>query len=313
MSTRYIINNSDGLLPNQTINGNLNITGGTLYIDGNSVVVNTGGSVTPFLNATGIDPNSQEGIAVTNLYNNLVNTGAIDEFIAIYPILGDNAFTHSFNLLNPDKFQLNYEQAFQHSANGMYGDPNTITGYANTGIIPGKEGMQVDDWGVIYCLQPRPDQNYEATGAEVVNVFNNDINYTGFPFKCRAFYDIDAGLIYSYTTADYYNFGILTTAQVVQGLSVNLGGRTIHKHGTNGIFEFNTLLVDINQSSSNVSATSDPFVSYYWSKRGTPIYIGDSYTNTTTQFIQFIAIGKSGILNLNINPIIDSYQNELGR
>lgn len=286
------------------------------YINGGG-----GGSVTPFLNATGIDPNSQEGIAVTNLYNNLVNTGAINDFVAVYPIVGDNAFTHSFNLLNPDKFQLNYEQSFEHSAQGMsgipsvneFGDPTGLpaTGIAKTGIIPGKEGMNAYDWGVLGWVKTVERNQPELYGDQFINVIDNFGNNTMFRFMCFQ----ETVSIFAYINGVDPFTGMSSPqpfAAVSSGPYDSSFGALI-RGGTNAWNLGFTFVADPGNGGSTSDETQPPYI--FWNPRGNEIQIGGSESlGTTTKLIQFLAIGKSGILYPpNIDGIVSSYQNELGR
>lgn len=51
---------------------------------------------------------------------------------AIYPMVGGNATSHSYNLKNTAQFQLTFSGGWTHSANGAL--PDGTTGYADTGL-----------------------------------------------------------------------------------------------------------------------------------------------------------------------------------
>jgi hypothetical protein len=51
---------------------------------------------------------------------------------AVYPIIWNNADSHSFNFLNPAQYQVNWFGVVTHSSNGVQSDGTT--GYGNTGF-----------------------------------------------------------------------------------------------------------------------------------------------------------------------------------
>jgi len=86
-----------------------------------------------FLTNAGIT-DSQDSAAVSYLYRALVDSGLWDKYIAIWPIVGDNATSQSFNLVSPydedASFRLTYNGTVKHDATGMQVD--ITSGYANT-------------------------------------------------------------------------------------------------------------------------------------------------------------------------------------
>lgn len=69
---------------------------------------------------------------------------------AIYPIVGGNANSHKFNLLNPQDtdvaYRLNFVGGITHSSNGIQG--NGTSGYANTFFNPTSAGVSLNNFGV---------------------------------------------------------------------------------------------------------------------------------------------------------------------
>lgn len=58
--------------------------------------------------------------------------GIYDRLTALYPMVGGDALSHSYNLTNPGLFQLLFVGGWRHSTNGS--TPNGSNAYANTGI-----------------------------------------------------------------------------------------------------------------------------------------------------------------------------------
>ena len=86
-----------------------------------------------FIAATGITASNQQS-AINQLSYDLVNTGLMDKMVAIYPFVGGNATTHSFNLKDPRDanaaFRLTFNGGMTHSSTGIqFGGVN---GYAVT-------------------------------------------------------------------------------------------------------------------------------------------------------------------------------------
>jgi hypothetical protein len=83
-----------------------------------------------FITATGITASNQQS-AINQLSYDLVNTGLMDKMVAIYPFVGGNATTHSFNLKDPRDanaaFRLIFGGGMTHSSTGIqFGGVNGI-------------------------------------------------------------------------------------------------------------------------------------------------------------------------------------------
>jgi len=90
-----------------------------------------------FINVTGIS--GLEAQAVNQLVNNLKSAGLWGLMKVIYPMVGGTAFTHKFNLVNPQDtdaaFRLNFVGGWTHSSSGA--KPDGVAGtYANTFFVP---------------------------------------------------------------------------------------------------------------------------------------------------------------------------------
>lgn len=88
-----------------------------------------------FITATGIS--GVDAAAINQLVLDLKAYFLWTDFIAVYPIIGGNALSHSYNLLDTTTFQLNFNGAWTHAPTGM--TPDGATAYANTGIVPSIE------------------------------------------------------------------------------------------------------------------------------------------------------------------------------
>jgi hypothetical protein len=90
-----------------------------------------------FINATGIG--GIEAVAINNLVNQLKTSGFWSSMKAIYPMVGGTAFTHKFNLVNPQDtdaaFRLIFAGGWTHNSSGAKPDGASGT-YADTFFIP---------------------------------------------------------------------------------------------------------------------------------------------------------------------------------
>jgi len=90
-----------------------------------------------FINATGIG--GIEAVAINNLVNQLKTSGLWTTMKALYPMVGGTAFTHKFNLINPQDtdaaFRLVFAGGWTHNSSGA--KPDGVSGtYADTFFIP---------------------------------------------------------------------------------------------------------------------------------------------------------------------------------
>ena len=86
-----------------------------------------------FFTATGITDETIKG-AVNVLISELTSYGIYDKLDVLYPMVGDTALEHSYNLVNPDNNQLTFFGGWTHASTGA--TPNGTTGYATTSYIP---------------------------------------------------------------------------------------------------------------------------------------------------------------------------------
>lgn len=90
-----------------------------------------------FINVTGIG--GIEAVAINNLVNELKTAGLWSSMKVIYPMVGGTAFTHKFNLINPQDtdaaFRLVFAGGWTHNSSGA--KPDGVSGtYADTFFIP---------------------------------------------------------------------------------------------------------------------------------------------------------------------------------
>lgn len=86
-----------------------------------------------FFTAASITDTTQK-TAINTLVLGLKSASIWSKIPCIYPFVGGNATSHSFNLKNPATFQLTFFGGWTHSATGAL--PNGTNAYAKTGFIP---------------------------------------------------------------------------------------------------------------------------------------------------------------------------------
>jgi hypothetical protein len=172
-------------------------TNGTINGVNNGVIHGTANGVYNELNS--FDPSAQAFIlaarinnmmqrtAVNNLVKSLKRANIWSKFTAIYPFVGGNARSHSFNLINTSLYQITFVGGVTHSANGIQG--NGTNGYANTNLL-GSALPQNDNHLAVYIRTNATDANYDIgtaitgtrvlgfrsrNGAGNIEAYNNDI------------------------------------------------------------------------------------------------------------------------------------------
>lgn len=90
-----------------------------------------------FINVTGIG--GIEAVAINNLVQQLKTAGLWGLMTAVYPMVGGTAYTHKFNLINPQDtnaaYRLNFVGGWTHNSSGA--KPDGVSGtYADTFAAP---------------------------------------------------------------------------------------------------------------------------------------------------------------------------------
>jgi hypothetical protein len=82
-----------------------------------------------FIVAAAITDLTQE-IEIVNVVSSLKSNNLWSKFNAIYPFVGGNATSHSYNLINTTQFQITWNGGVTHNSNGITG--NGVNAYGNT-------------------------------------------------------------------------------------------------------------------------------------------------------------------------------------
>jgi len=86
-----------------------------------------------FMTSASITDSTQQA-AVNYLVTDLKSNNLWSKMKAVYPMVGGNATSHSYNLKNPSQFQITWNGGLTHSSNGVL--PNGTNGFGNTNFNP---------------------------------------------------------------------------------------------------------------------------------------------------------------------------------
>lgn len=93
--------------------------------------------VSDFVDAADVGGNLKNNSIILQ-YLNIIDNACIKAGVsmgAVYPFVGNNSISHSFNFLNPSQHQITWNGGITHSVNGIKGDGST--GFGNTNMTNG--------------------------------------------------------------------------------------------------------------------------------------------------------------------------------
>lgn len=122
--------------------------------------------------------------AVVQLYNDLESNGLLNEMVALYPFVGANSNAHSYNLINPLEYQLEFYGSMTHNSNGITG--NGTNAYARTGFNA--------------TAYPNPTASFG------LSLYNRTNNQTGYDIGSNTTGAVQRFLITKYTTGASSSF-----------------------------------------------------------------------------------------------------------
>ena len=129
-----------------------------------------------FMTSASITDSTQQA-AVNYLVTDLKSNNLWSKMKAVYPMVGGNATSHSYNLKNPSQFQITWNGGLTHDSNGVLG--NGTNGYGNTNLSPNTNLVKYNTHTSIY-LRTNTDGIYCDLGAsndsfnEMVTIYSKD-------------------------------------------------------------------------------------------------------------------------------------------
>lgn len=239
-----------------------------------------------FISVANITDSTQQ-IAINYLVKELVDNNLMSKFNFIYPMVGGDATRHSYNLINPNLYQLTFSGGWVHSSNGS--TPNGTNAFANSGFKP--NSIIGDD--IHYSYYSRTDSN----------PLNEVVIGSG-----------DSTTLNYFTIRDHINrLRIVSfSSESNQAISPNTNGL--------GFYIANIQSVSLRQIIKNGAIINSNTVNQNTLKSSTNLYIGAYNSNGTTVSFSnkqcaFVSIGN-GMTNSEItifNNIVQQFQIILGR
>lgn len=228
--------------------------------------------------------------AINYLVKQLIDNNLMSKFSFIYPFVGGDAVKHSYNLVNPNLFQLTFSGGWAHSSNGIL--PNAINTWANTNCIANSIST-INDVHISYYSRTDSVIGYEVT----IGVFDGT---RGLSLRIReatnnrgyAFFRSD------FTNQPFFNSNIPSTGLHIANTTSSTS-RQLVKNGT---------ILNENTVNEIYLAPNRPLYIGAINLNGSPA----SYTNKECAF----ASGGLGLTNSEIttfNTIVQTYQTILGR
>jgi hypothetical protein len=241
-----------------------------------------------FISAAGITASNQQS-AINQLCTDLVNTGLMDRMIAIYPFVGGNATSHSFNLKDPRDadaaFRLTFSGGWTHSSTGIL--PNGTNTYANT-YINTATAIPQERHHVSYY-----SRNGGAAGASSTEVGSNNAS-TFFQFM----------LGYRFYSGGSTVYASFTTTAISTGLWVGnklaFDDRRVYRNGTREQ-QFTT-------SATNTLANFPLYIGARNNSNGAPTL----YTSKECAFCS-IGLDLTDAQVSTLYTIVQNFQTTLGR
>jgi hypothetical protein len=238
-----------------------------------------------FISAAMITDSNQQ-IAINNLVISLKSAGLWSKMIAIYPFVGGNAFSHSFNLKDPRNldaaFRLTFYGSPTHSATGV--QPNGINQYAQTflndNLIP-INNSHLSYYSRTNIVAIEVEMGAYLSSAGTYNLFN----VLGSLYSANQSYE-------SSIATSVPTLGFQITSKISTGQ---------YKIIRNGI-----TLTTVN--SLNAAPTNLPFYLFCYNNNS-------SASIFSSKECAFSSIGKgfSDSESINFNFIVQTYQTALGR
>lgn len=236
-----------------------------------------------FINTAGISNRTQMA-AIQQLTANLKSFGLWSKCIAIYPIVGGNVVSHSYNLKNTSQYQITWSGAYTaHTDYGLVGVQGNTNINPSTDLL--QDNVHVSAYANIYTAQDTADYGAATSFANAI--------YFGRSWP------------------SYSNSGIsrmCANNTQVSGITISpLTGLTMQDRGSSSSYDIYHNGVSVgNYLETSVSLTSNPF---YLNS-----IAGGGFTSGNNRFC-FYSLGTSLSSSeaLNLYTAVQAYQTTLGR
>ena len=171
-----------------------------------------------FMTSASITDSTQQA-AVNYLVTDLKSNNLWTKMKAVYPMVGGNATSHSYNLKNPSQFQITWNGGITHSSSGALF--NGTNGYGNTNLVP-SSALTLNNTHISFYSRTTNIKN----GARDFAVYENGDNPT-----------IALGTNTGVYMSDHYNYNNRISGSIANAQGFFLATRTsstVHKLFRNG-------------------------------------------------------------------------------
>lgn len=238
-----------------------------------------------FFTTAGITDATQKS-AVNQLVLDLKSANIWTKIKALYPFVGGNATSHSYNVKDTSQYRITWYGGMTHNANGITG--NGTNAYGNTNFNNNLITSNNSAFGVYSKSELNGDYVYIGSRGDV-----NSIS-TIFPRTSNSFYALSNGWYTSYqivsntSSLGFFQSVRTSSTNVISLKNSSVSSFNITTAGTNN-GNFCLLQSGINNGASNeyISPANLAFA-----------YIGENFTSTDA---------------VNLNSYVQSFQSTLGR
>ena len=238
-----------------------------------------------FMTSASITDSTQQA-AVNYLVTDLKSNNLWTKMKAVYPMVGGNATSHSYNLKNPSQFQITWNGGLTHDSNGVTG--NGTNGYGNLNLNPRANLTTQYSFGT-YCRVNNTNVNQFDFGSTDQDGFNNFCSISQFAsLQYNHFVPANGISISNTTTNAFFHVGLDTS---------------------NNLFSFkNTTLLKSQTPASIGTAPSKNTYLFGYNNNGTAMLF-----SARPSSLFFICENITQAENTTIYNIIQNYQTILSR
>ena len=238
-----------------------------------------------FMTSASITDSTQQA-AINYLVTDLKSNNLWTKMKAVYPMVGGNATSHSYNLKNPSQFQITWNGGLTHSSTGVL--PNGTTGYGNTNFNPSS------------------------------NITTNSAHHS-FYFRTSLSIGRSASIGIANMSLAPYSFNIGWVNDMFDGsasrIAGNVGNSTGYVIGTRSsssshkLFRNNTQIANTTAATTGTPPNANYFIgasnvigtpTYYDSNEMAMVTLGDGLTDTEASNLYTIIQNYQTILSRNI-------------
>ena len=239
-----------------------------------------------FMTSASITDSTQQA-AVNYLVTDLKSNNLWTKMKAVYPMVGGNATSHSYNLKNPSQFQITWNGGITHSSTGVLF--NGTTGYGNTNFNPSSE-LNISSNFMSQYIRTNNSDTASSMGcftgvgqAYILNIDGTNVTSRNTSAVISGSTTTRLGLSATVRTSPSINGLFKNSTKIFTG---NTEGGTSYPNYNMFIGQFNFL--------------GSPYAGYYSTNQYAFATIGDGLTDTDASNLYTIIQNYQTILSRNI-------------